>query len=113
MINNKTYKILIAAIVAISLCLTAWNHRDGISRFISPAPKDMSAYTAVDATIERVLPSGRGYRRTTILGVRYEYDGSRYAATVSVSGYVEGHYGVGDIITRHIDPLKPGELVEE
>ena len=71
-----------------------------------------SGYVEVEAVIHRTLESGHGIRRSTLLDVRYTYEGKDYSSTLRLDGYAEGRFNKGDTIKRYIDPANPEELVE-
>jgi len=106
-IKSKPIIILIAIAVVISIGLTVYHYR----YLFEPAPDyEELGYVQVEATITNVFPSGQGTRRSTLLNVRYTYEGQDYADTLRIGGYVEGRFNKGDTIMRWLDPANPGEL---
>ena len=105
-IKNKIQLALFILCLLVSIALTIFHYRDSIF----PPTVDRTGYVEIEAVINRALESGRGIRRSTILDVRYTYEGKNYAGTLRLTGYTEGRFNKGDIIKRYIDPANPGEL---
>ena len=70
----------------------------------------ISSFVPVETKIESVFPSGRGFRRTTIITVSYSYEGKQYRNTVRMGGYVEGIYEKGNNLTLYLNPANPDEI---
>ena len=102
--QKPVYIVLLATAVIISAGLTL-NH---YKYLFTPKP-DLAelGYVQVEATITNVLPSGRGIKMSTLLLVRYEYEGKEYSGVLRLNGYVEGRYNKNDTIICRIDPTKP------
>jgi hypothetical protein len=91
----------------VSIGLTAFNYWDNIF----PPKADTSGYVEIEAAIYRVFESGRGIRRSTILNVRYTYEGQNYTDTLRLGGYVDDRYHAGDTIKGYLDPADPKKLI--
>ena len=107
-IQNKIQLSLFALCLLVSIALTILHYRDSIF----PPAVDRTGYVEIEAVIHRALESGRGIRRSTILDVRYTYDGKDYAGTLRLDGYTEGRFNKGDTLKSYIDPVNPGELLK-
>ena len=107
-LKNKIQLSLFVLCLLVSIALTIFHYRDSIF----PPTVDRTGYVEIEAVINRAFESGRGIRRSTILDVRYTYEGKDYADTLRISGYTEGRFNKGDIIKRYIDPANPGELIK-
>ena len=105
-IKNKIQLALFALCLLVSIALTIFHYRDRIF----PQAVDRTGYVEIEAVIQRALESGRGIRRSTILDVRYTYEGKDYAGTLRIDGFTEGRFNKGDTLKRYIDPANPGEL---
>jgi len=59
-----------------------------------------------------VFSSGSGTHLSTLLTVKYTYEGQDYTDTLRIAGYVEGQSKEGQVIQRYLDPANPGALIE-
>jgi len=107
--QKPIYIILLAAAVIISAGLTL-NHYKYLFT-LKPDPAELG-YVQVEARITNVLPSGRGIKMSTLLLVRYEYEGKEYSGVLRLSGYAGGRYNKNDSIICRVDPAKPETPVE-
>ena len=110
MILKHFYIILLVIALIVSTGLTL-NHYKYL--FTSKPNPSGLGYVQVKATITNVLASGRGIKMSTLLMVRYKYEGREFSGTIRLSGYAEGRFKKGDTILRWIDPAKPETLIGE
>jgi hypothetical protein len=107
----------IAAFIILALIVAWWTwykYRKNVEQAgIQITTVQTAGMVPVDARIEAVFPSGRGFRRYTLLRVNYIYDDQKYVKTIRINGYVEGRYRENDIIKRYIHPDHPEELIEK
>jgi amino acid permease len=60
-------------------------------------------YIQVNATITDLYRSGKGIKLSTLLIVKYNYNGLENTATIRRGGYKEGNYKKGDTIIININ----------
>jgi L-asparagine transporter-like permease len=94
---KKTCKIAILIVFIVSGILS-------IKHYQKEASTKNENYIKTEAEITHVFPSGRGYRISTLLTVKYTFDGIRKTATIRRSGYKEGAYSKGGTTTIYINP---------
>jgi hypothetical protein len=102
----------IVAAVTIAVVWTVYKREKNIAS-VHESSLQTGQSVPVEVKIEKVYPSGRGWRRFTIMRVSYSCKGERYTGTIQTSGYTEGQYKRNDIITRYIDPSCPEILIEK
>jgi hypothetical protein len=107
----------IAAFIILALIVAGWTwykYRKNVEQAWIPSTMVQTVGPVpVDARIEAVFSSGRGFRRYTILRLNYIYNEQKYVETIRISGYVEGRYKENDTIKRYIYPDRPEELIEK
>jgi hypothetical protein len=74
--------------------------------------RETIAYLPVEVKIESVFPSGRGFRRSTLLTVSYTYKDNKFRKTIRKEGYLEGRYKQGSVLTFYLDPENPEDLID-
>jgi hypothetical protein len=108
--NRKYIQILLAVLLVV--IISGWqiyNRKKNIQQSeIEPV-----SYVPVEVTIERVFPSGTGFRRSTIITVSYLYKDKKYIKTIRRGGYVEARYKKGDTLTLFLDSANPEELIDK
>ena len=107
----KPVYIFLLAIVLITSVFFTFNHYKYL--FMPKPDYAKLGYVQVEAGITNVLPSGRGIKMSTLLLVRYEYDGREYSSTLRLNGYSEGRFKKGVTIKRWLNPAKPETLIDE
>ena len=71
------------------------------------APAD---WVKCEGVVHSVYASGRGYKRGTIINVRYNYASESRSANLRRDGYREGTYNKGDSITIYVNPADPSKI---
>jgi hypothetical protein len=86
-----------------------WQLYNRMKHVQEEAEKTVS-FVPVETTIESVFPSGKGFRRTTIITVSYLYESKKYSKTIRMGGYVEGRFQKGNKLTLYLNPSNPEEI---
>jgi amino acid permease len=60
-------------------------------------------YIQINAIIENIYRSGTGIKLSTLLIVKYNYNGVEKAITIRRNGYKENYYNKGDTIIININ----------
>jgi hypothetical protein len=108
--RRKYFRILlIAAFVALIGGWQIHSRRKAIRQTLETT----ASFIPVETRIEKIFPSGRGYRRSTIITVNYMYEGRKYTKTVTRAGYAEGQYHKGDTLTLYLNPANPDEIIDK
>ncbi|MDR2809636.1 MAG: hypothetical protein LBB84_03645 [Tannerellaceae bacterium] len=109
--KQKHLKILLVASLFIVACgWQIYNRRKAVRQTLETT----ASYIPVSARIESVYPTGRGFRRGTIITVIYTHEGAEYIKTLTRGGgYTKGQYRRGDTLSLYITPANPEELIDK
>lgn len=108
--KQKHLKILLVASLFIVACgWQIYNRRKAVRQTIEMT----ASYIPVSARIESVYPTGRGFRRGTIITVIYTHKSTEYIKTLTRGGgYTKGQYQKGDSLSLYLNPANPEEIID-